>query len=265
MSLDTRARRAADGVHASVTGVNPMTMLDDLKQTDQTRRRAGTAAAVVVLLLVVAGGAWYAAGARTLTTPPPTPAASGSPAPSLDQRQTVGSLLVPPVSARVPAQWSVDNDTDSLWLSGPKGMSIEVSKPITAALDPVKHKVIAAPKDYHAWLLQHPWVTVVSDEQVRVDGVPTYVTTYTLDPTLDPASTGLIDLVSDVPDFHGMTPGRTVIDVAIPVRHGTSGDPWAGGYRLLRHTVKAGGDGIIGGQEIDAGIQDFLASLRLPQ
>lgn len=265
MSLDIRARRAADGVHASVTGVNPMTMLDDLKQTDQTRRRSGTVAAVVALLLVVAGGAWYAAGARTVPTSTPVAGTTISPAPSGDLRETVGALLVPPVSARVPAQWSVDNDTDSLWLSGPKGMSFEVSKPVTAGLDPLKQKVIGAPKDYHAWLLQHPWVKVLSDERVFVDGVQTYVTTYTLDPTLDPASTGIIDLVTDEPTFHGMTPGRTFIDVAIPLRHGTGGDPWAGGYRLLRHTAQAGGDGIIGGQEIDAGILDFLASLRLPQ
>ena len=56
MSIDTRAQRAADGVHASARGVDPMTQITDLKREVKNRQRTGmvvTAAAVLVLVLGV--------------------------------------------------------------------------------------------------------------------------------------------------------------------------------------------------------------------
>jgi hypothetical protein len=264
MSLDIRARRAADGVHASVTGVNPMATLEDLKHTHDSRRRAGTVAAVVSLLVVVAGGAWYAASSRTVAQQDDSrPVQIVTPTPS-DPRQIVGANLAPPISARVPARWTVDNDGDALWLSHPSGASFEVSKPIILALDPLGQKTIKAPTDYHSWLLRHRWVRVENDRPVMVDGIATYITTYRIDPSLDPARIGLIDLVSDSTDFSGLKPGDRIVDVAIPLRRTTGGDPFAGGYRLLRHHVPATGEGIARGQAIESGIADFLASLQLP-
>lgn len=65
MSIDTRARRAADGVRASAQGVNPMAQLGLLKREAKARRRAGVVFAVAVIAaLVAAGGLLY--GAKVL-------------------------------------------------------------------------------------------------------------------------------------------------------------------------------------------------------
>lgn len=55
MSIDTRAQRAADGVHASARGVDPMTQIVELKREVKTRQRTGVAVAAAVVLVVVAG------------------------------------------------------------------------------------------------------------------------------------------------------------------------------------------------------------------
>ena len=55
MSIDTRARRAADGVHASARGVDPVTQIVDLKREDKTRQRAGIVVTGVVVLALVVG------------------------------------------------------------------------------------------------------------------------------------------------------------------------------------------------------------------
>lgn len=256
MSLDTRARRAADGVRASVTGVNPMTTLEDLKQTDQTRRRGGAVAAVVALALVVAGGTWYAVGMRNPAhNGGANPVSSMSPSPT-DVRPIVGTHLVPGIVARVPALWTVVNDSETLWLNHGSGASFEVSGPIVKAIDPVSQKVVGAPSDYHAWLVTHPWVQVVSDDIVTVDGIVTHVTRYILQPPAS-AKVSMLDLVSDTPGFHAMKAGETVIDVAIPLRR----DSGASGYRILRaHNVMGPGRGLAA----ESGLSDFLASLQLP-
>ena len=55
MSIDTRARRAADAVHASARGVDPMTQITDLKREVRTRQRAGMVVTAAVVLVVVLG------------------------------------------------------------------------------------------------------------------------------------------------------------------------------------------------------------------
>lgn len=74
MSIDTRARRAADGVRASARGVNPMTKLAQLKRDDKTRRRAGAVVAVAVVATAVVLGGWFAAGNRPAPKDPVQPA-----------------------------------------------------------------------------------------------------------------------------------------------------------------------------------------------
>ena len=46
MNLDTRARRAADGVRASARGVDPMAQITELRHEDKTRRRTTSTLAV---------------------------------------------------------------------------------------------------------------------------------------------------------------------------------------------------------------------------
>jgi hypothetical protein len=75
MSIDTRARRAADGVHASTRGINPMTQIVDLHREVKTRQRTGVAVTAAVVLVLVAGA--FALGARFIgsdeTAPPAGP------------------------------------------------------------------------------------------------------------------------------------------------------------------------------------------------
>lgn len=55
MSIDTRAQRAADAVHASARGVDPMTQIVDLKREVRTRQRTGMVVTGVVVLALVVG------------------------------------------------------------------------------------------------------------------------------------------------------------------------------------------------------------------
>lgn len=74
MSVDTRARRAADGVRASARGVNPMTQLAQLKREDKTRRRAAAVVAVAVVGATAVLGGWLVAGSRLASNDPAQPA-----------------------------------------------------------------------------------------------------------------------------------------------------------------------------------------------
>jgi hypothetical protein len=55
MSIDTRAQRAADAVHASARGVDPMTQIVDLKREVKTRQRTGMVVTGVAVLALVVG------------------------------------------------------------------------------------------------------------------------------------------------------------------------------------------------------------------
>jgi hypothetical protein len=55
MSIDTRAQRAADAVHASARGVDPVTQIVDLKREVKTRQRTGMVVTGVVVLALVVG------------------------------------------------------------------------------------------------------------------------------------------------------------------------------------------------------------------
>jgi len=55
MTIDTRAQRAADAVHASARGVDPMTQIIELKREVKTRQRTGMVATAAVVLALVVG------------------------------------------------------------------------------------------------------------------------------------------------------------------------------------------------------------------
>jgi len=259
MNLDTRASRAADGVRASTIGLDPMTALSDLKQESTNRRRARAAGLAGTLAVVLALCAWFAVVQRPGGAHPVTPRPAGTP---------IGARLLPAVSATVPSGWTAKADTDYLWLEDPAtGVTFEVSKPIISAIDPSSGKPVAAPHDYRAWLRSHPWVVVDADRVVSVDGIQTHEMTYHLRPyTGDFWHPHAYDLVSDLGTtlaaFSGLDPGTPITDVIIPLRHEVSGDPFASGYRLLRRN--GGVNGTAAQSAFDAGVAQFLASLRLP-
>jgi hypothetical protein len=76
MSIDTRARRAADGVHASARGVDPMTQIVDLKREVKTRQRTGMVLTAAVVVVIVLGA--FAASTRWLGTDESAPPAAPS-------------------------------------------------------------------------------------------------------------------------------------------------------------------------------------------
>ena len=55
MSIDTRAQRAADAVHASARGVDPMTQITHLKGEVRTRQRTAMVVTAAAVLIVVLG------------------------------------------------------------------------------------------------------------------------------------------------------------------------------------------------------------------
>ncbi len=55
MSIDTRAQRAADAVHASARGVDPMTQIVELKREVRNRQRTGMVVTATVVLALVVG------------------------------------------------------------------------------------------------------------------------------------------------------------------------------------------------------------------
>ncbi len=89
MSIDTRARRAADGVHASARGVNPMTQLVELKREVKTRQRTGMIVTAAVVLLIVVG-TWAASTKWLGTDDAATPA---GPSATDDARQVAAGFL----------------------------------------------------------------------------------------------------------------------------------------------------------------------------
>ena len=89
MSIDTRAQRAADAVHASARGVDPMTQIVDLKREVKTRQRTGMVATAAVVLVVVLGT--VAASTRWLGTDESAPPAA--PSVTDDARRVAGGFL----------------------------------------------------------------------------------------------------------------------------------------------------------------------------
>ena len=192
MNLDTRARRAADGVRASTQGVDPMGQVTELKHEDRARRRNGAALGALIALLVVTGAVWFATSdmsGRNNTLP-----ATPGPSPSLNGAQTaftyqpgaeVGTKLNPPLVTRAPKGWDILADESSVWLGNGVGLGphIEVRGPLLGVYDQETGEAVTVPgsrcspgfsgpycSGYAAWLREHPSFDVLATRVVTIDG-----------------------------------------------------------------------------------------------
>ncbi len=86
MSVNSRGRRASDGVRAATEGVDVMAQLSELQRQDKVRRRDSILVAVGVVLLIVVGAGW---GVNALVrnasevVPATPPVTSPTPSPQL--------------------------------------------------------------------------------------------------------------------------------------------------------------------------------------
>jgi len=170
MTLDMRARRAGDAVRASVREVNPMTELLELQRESDLRGRARSAVVMATAAVLVVTAAWLVAvqpwkGAG-VGPASPQPTVSTSPAAPV----IVGSKLRPALTATVPPDWFVVCDCSYVEMAGFDTPVITVS-PLTQVFDPATGRGTAAPADYVGWLRAHPWLTLVSQRTVSVDGI----------------------------------------------------------------------------------------------
>ncbi|MFL6183050.1 MAG: hypothetical protein ACJ73J_12175 [Actinomycetes bacterium] len=185
MNLDTRARRAADGVRASTGGVDPMVQIRELRREDQTRRRTSRTVAVVAGTVAVAGVGWLALsqlgsdGAEPQPMSPPDVVAT-TPDPDassvkLAPGQTVGTGVQPPLVAKAPESWAVWKDGAFVWLDADGSQStmthVAISGPILEVFDPEQRTGVPIPPGgYAEWLRENPTLDVIDDRMVLVDG-----------------------------------------------------------------------------------------------
>ena len=177
MNLDTRARRAADGVRASTGGVDPMAQMAELKHEDKTRRRTSALAVVGTTVAVVAIGiGWFvtqASGGQDGA--PVSPASSPSavePAPTADLQPgaTVGTRMSPQLVAKAPDTWAIFKNGSYVNLGGTDGISVEVDGPLLQ-VDPKDNTGgPILPDAYATWLRNNPSLVVLNDQMVSVDG-----------------------------------------------------------------------------------------------
>ncbi len=192
MNLDTRARRAADGVRASTQGVDPMGQVTELKHADKARRRNGTALGGLIALLVIAGVAWFATsslGGGNDALPAgqdPSPSTNEVATPFTYQPGTeVGTKLNPPLVTNAPKGWDIPADESYVWLGNGIGLGphIEISGPMLGVYDQETGKSVKVPDSrctpgvsgpycsgYAAWLREHPSFTVIATQVVTIDG-----------------------------------------------------------------------------------------------
>ncbi|HEX5017769.1 MAG TPA: hypothetical protein VFX15_09305 [Actinomycetes bacterium] len=85
--------------------------------------------------------------------------------------ETVGSHLTPSLVATAPKQWAVANDGAYVNLGSDDGMFIEIDGPLLQVFDPKTSSGTDIPPDGFAnWLRDHPWLTVLDDREVLIDG-----------------------------------------------------------------------------------------------
>ena len=179
MNLDTRARRAADGVRASAEGLDPMAQLNELKHEDKTRRRATMATAIGSAVVVAAVGVgWFAIQSDTSDSAPAIPASTPTPTTSviaLEPGPMIGAGMTPPLVARAPHSWAVWKDGAFVWVDADGSEStqthIAMSGPILEVFDPELRTGVPIPAEgYAEWLRQNPTLEVLDDRMVVVDG-----------------------------------------------------------------------------------------------
>lgn len=182
MNLDTRARRAADGVRASARGVDPMAQITELRHEDKSRRRTNTLGAVGAMLVVAAiGVGWLVTqGGEESNSSPAVPLSTPSgPATTSDINlkpgRTVGAGLQLPLVAKAPDSWSVWKDGAFVWLDADGTRStithIQISGPVVQVFDSEQQSGVPIPSGGYAnWLRENPTLDVVDDRMVVVDG-----------------------------------------------------------------------------------------------
>lgn len=182
MDLDTRARRAADGVRASARGVDPMAQITELRHEDKTRRRTNTLGAVGAMLVVAAVGVgWFvmqdgeeSSGSPAVPLSTPSGQATTSEV-NLTPGRTVGAGLRPPLVAKAPDSWTVFKDGAFVWIDADGSNStlphIDITGPLVEVFDVDQRAGVPIPPEgYASWLREHPWLEVLDDRTVVVDG-----------------------------------------------------------------------------------------------
>lgn len=171
MTLDTRARQAGDAVHASAGHVNPIAQLVELKREADVRRRMRSAVATTTAVVLVVLSIWLISSqpwnrSTSIAPATPRPSASATPAGSV----TVGSALQPGLTATVPPGWTVVCDCAYVELTT-FGAPVITMVRLTQVFDPATGRATTAPADYPGWLRTHPWLSVLTQRTVRVDGM----------------------------------------------------------------------------------------------
>jgi hypothetical protein len=174
MSLETRTRHATDGARASIGGVDSRAALDVMLRRASARRRASRIVPLCAVVLLVAGGAWLVTADLTGAkgAPPPTMQPNGvQPTPSHVPTAPVGAGLQAGLMAEVPAGWEVYADGRSVELGSAStvGPILSIGE-LAQVFDPRRHRPVAPPADYVDWLRHHPWLEVLEDTTVEVDG-----------------------------------------------------------------------------------------------
>ncbi len=283
MNLDTRARRAADGVRASTQGVDPMGQVTELKREDKARRRNGAALGGLAALLVIVGAAWFTAanvggGSDALpATPGPSTNTNAIETPYTYQPgQAVGTRLNPPLVTRAPKGWDIPTDESYVWLGQGVGLGphIEIGGPLLAVYDQETGKGMAVPSagcigpvrpscsGYADWLRANPSLTVLADREVSIDGqnFPQLTVRVNDDATLVSGSGGVLlgkydDGSATGPSWERALPGETFSETIIRV--GKHGDTYM--------VVKASGAKSPEQQaELEAALAGVLDSMKLP-
>ena len=177
MNLDTRARRAADGVRASTGGVDPMAQMAELKHEDKTRRRTSAVVVVGTTVAVVAVGiGWFvtqaSGGQDSAPAAPMSSPSAVEPAPTgdLEPGKTVGTQLSPQLVAKAPDSWAIFKDAEYVNLGGTGGISVEIDGPLLQ-VDPKDNTgAPILPDEYARRLRENPSLTVLDERTVVVDG-----------------------------------------------------------------------------------------------
>jgi len=190
MSLDTRFRRAGEGVRTSARGVDSLTQLSELKQEHTSRRRTSVVAGTLGAAAVLGVGAWFGASIVGLGTDPapagpidtPTDGVfeSDDPQPGAE----VGSGLPVNLTATVPEGWEVAADSTYVELvnDGMPHLAIRIGGPIESVWDFEGDKAVDLPPSvcdnypercpsYADWLRTHKALTLLDDGMVHVDGL----------------------------------------------------------------------------------------------
>ncbi len=278
MNLDTRARRAADGVRASTQGVDPMGQVTELIHDDKARRRNGAALGGLIAVLVIAGAAWFA----TTNLIGGNDALPATPSPSTGAVETtytyqpgakVGTKLNPALVTRAPKGWDIPADESYVWLGNGVGLGphIEIGGPVLRVYDQDAGAGVQVPASrcspgvsgpycsgYAAWLREHPSLTVLATQVVTIGGQEFQQLTLRVNdnaapaPGYDGVPLGSFDETGAGQTWDQVNPGETFTETVLVLGDKTM-------------VVKASGAQTPEQQaELDAALAGVLDSMTLP-